>query len=220
MLPNRLTHKFKKSNGKVYWSTATIKGADYDTFEPLNLIWAKDKHRVYCYDSPLRGADRDSFTVLNALFARDKNKAYYLSGFIKEANPATFRALDAGWFESEWPGIECIQGYAADDSHVFHHILTIGKPRLIQGADVATFRVRQHGFAMDKAKVYSEGWPLPKAIPGTFRLLGHHYSTDGTRVYYGNTILPGADAATFQVGPDEFHGFDKNNKYDRHETVA
>lgn len=220
MLSDPPKHRFKKSDGKVYWGTATIKNADYDTFEPLNTIWAKDKDRIYCYDTPLRGADRESFTVLNALFAKDKNKAYYLSGSIPQVNPATFRVLDVGWFESAWEGIESIQGYAADDTQVFHHVLTIGKPRLIKGADVASFRVLMRGFAVDKAKAYWEGWQLSKANPETFRPLGHYYSTDGTRVYYGNTMLKGADPATFQVGPDELHGFDKNQKYDRHETVG
>ena len=91
-------HDFKKLNGKVYWSARTIKGADYDSFEPLNLIWARDKHRIYSYDLPLRGADRNSFTVLNALFAKDNDRVYFLSGCIREANPATFHALDAGCF--------------------------------------------------------------------------------------------------------------------------
>jgi hypothetical protein len=77
--------------------------------------------------------------------------------------------------------------------------------------------VLQYGFAADKARVYHEGVRLPKADPAKFRPLGHHYSTDDTRVYYGNTILEGADPVTFQVGPDDqVHGFDKNQKYDRH----
>ncbi len=185
----------------------------------LNEIWARDKHRIYTYDSPLHGADRNSFSVLNKLFAKDKNKVYYLSGSIQDANPATFRALDAGWFVSS-SNLETCQGYGADDAHVFHYVLTIGKPQLIKGVDLPTFRVLQYGFAVDKARVYTEGVRLPKADPAKFRPLGHHYSTDETRVYYGNTLLEGADPGTFQVGPnDQWHGFDKNQKYDRHKVV-
>jgi len=100
-------------------------------------------------------------------------------------------------------------------------VLTIGKPRLIKGADLPTFRVLQYGFAVDKARAYTEGVQLPKANPAKFRPLGHHHSTDDIRVYYGNTILAGADPGTFQVGPDDqYHGFDKNQKYDRHKVVA
>lgn len=213
-------HNFKKLNGKVYWGARAIKGADYDSFEPLNLIWARDKDRIYSYDLPLRGADRNSFTVLNALFAKDNHRVYFLSGCIREANPATFHALDAGCFVNAWDIVSC-QGYAADDEHAFHHVLTIGKPRLIKGADVATFRVLDYGFAVDKARAYFEGVRLPKADPAKFRPLGHYYGTDGTRVYYSNTALAGADPATFSVGPDDqLHGYDKNNKYDRHELVA
>lgn len=156
---------------------------------------------------------------MNKIYAKDKNKVYFLSGSIQDANPAAFRALDAGWFVSS-SNLETCQGYGADDANVFHYVLTIGKPRLIKGADLPTFRVLQYGYAMDKARVYDEGVRLPKADPASFRQLGYHYSTDGTRVYYGNTILEGADPGTFQVSPDDqCHGFDKNQKYDRHKVV-
>jgi hypothetical protein len=213
--------KFTKSDGKVYWNGATIKGADYDTFEPLSFIWARDKTRIYTYGRPVRGADLETFEVLNALYARDRNRAYYLSGPIKEANAATFRVLDVGWFDSVWPGIVSVQGYATDDAQVFHHVLTIGKPRLVKGADVGTFRVVGLGYAVDKARVYYEGVPLLLANPESFRTLGHYYSTDGKRVYYANTLVLGAEADSFQVGPaDQLHGFDEKHKYDRHEVVG
>jgi hypothetical protein len=213
-------NEFKKLDGKVYWGRHIINGADFDSFEPLNAIWARDNRRIYTYDSPLRGADRDTFCVLNKIFAKDKNKVYFLSGSIQDANPATFRALDAGWFVGAW-NLESCQGYAADDVHVFHYVLTIGKPRLVRGADLPSFRVLQYGFAADKAQVYHEGVRLPKANPAKFRPLGHYYSTDDTRVYYGNTMLVGADPSTFHVSPnDQVYGFDKNHKYDRHRVVT
>ena len=173
MITLQPVNEFKKLNGKAYWGKRIISDADYDSFEGLNEIWARDKHRVYTYDRPLRGADRDSFTVLNKIFAKDKNKVYFLSGTIQGANPATFHALDAGWFVSIW-NLESCQGYGADDAHVFHYVLTIGKPRLVKGADLPTFRVLQYGFAADKARVYTEGVLLTKADPPKFRLLGHH----------------------------------------------
>ena len=123
-------NEFKRLDGKVYWGRHIINGADFDSFEPLNAIWAGDNRHIYITHSPLRGADRDTFCVLNKIFAKDKNKVYFLSGSIQDANPATFRALDAGWFVSAW-NLESCQGYAADDVHVFHYVLTIGKPRLV-----------------------------------------------------------------------------------------
>jgi hypothetical protein len=82
--------------------------------------------------------------LLNALFAKDQGNVFFLSGKIREAKAATFRALDRGWFIDSW-GMESYQGYAADREQVFHYVLTIGKPRLIKGADVGSFRVLEHG---------------------------------------------------------------------------
>lgn len=213
------SHQFKKLNGKVYWGARVIKGADYDSFEPLNRIWARDKRHVYSYASLLRGADRDSFVALNPLFAKDKNSVFFLSGRIAEASAGSFRALDAGWFVNAWELVS-YQGYAADDTHVFHYVLTIGKPRVIKGADVSTFRVLDYGFAADNAQVYFEGVRLPKADPVKFRLFGHYYGTDGVRVYYANMTVNGADPATFKVGAeDQLHAFDKNQRYEREKVV-
>ena len=212
-------HSYKRFKGRILFKTATVKGADYDTFKPLNHLWACDKTRIYCHSSPLRGADRETFAVLNALYAKDKNFAYYLSGKIPDANPATFGALDPGWHLNTWNMVSC-QGYAADDEKVFHHVLTIGKPRLIKAADVLTFRVLNYGFALDANNVYHEGDRLPDATPATFRLLGHNYATDGERVYYLNRVVPGADATTFSVGADQFHAADKNRRYEWENVIS
>src|SRR5689334_11093278 len=108
-------YQFKKLNGKVYWGARIVKGADYDSFEPLNETWGRDKHHIYTYDSRIRGADHDSFEVLNPLFARDRNSVFFLSGRVQEANATTFRPLDAGCFRNAW-GLMSHQGYGADDA--------------------------------------------------------------------------------------------------------
>jgi hypothetical protein len=211
--------EFKKLNGKVYWGDRVVKGADYHTFTPLNHLWARDSRHIYVYDSRLRGVERDSFLILNPLFAKDRTRVYFLSGTIREASAPTFRALDAGWFLDDCDMVS-YQGYGADDMNVFHYVLTVGKPRRIKAADVATFRVLDYGFAVDKAQVYYEGVRLPRAEPAKFRILGHLYSTDDTRVYYLNRPLIGADPATFTVrGKDQLDASDKNQRYYRGEVA-
>jgi hypothetical protein len=50
-----------------------IKGADPQTFEILETIWARDDSHVYHFGSMLRQADPKTFAVLNHIFAKDAN---------------------------------------------------------------------------------------------------------------------------------------------------
>jgi hypothetical protein len=77
MVTEQAPHEFKKLNGKVYWGARVIKGADYDSFQPLSRIWARDKRHIYA-NTALIGADPATFKVgpEDQLHGFDKNQKY------------------------------------------------------------------------------------------------------------------------------------------------
>ena len=65
-----------KDKRSVYFNGMTVKGADIESFVPLNNSFAKDKNRAYCYDQPIKGADCSSFEVIDETHAKDKFRQY------------------------------------------------------------------------------------------------------------------------------------------------
>ena len=157
---------------------------------------------------PVRGADVDSFEVLNALYARDAGRVYYRCGKVPKADPGSFRVLDPGFYVDPnedyadgQPGAPARQfrGYARDHRAVFHYVDTIGQPSEVRGADLETFEVLDWGFARDRSRVYHERNPLKGASPEAFVQLSVFFSTTESAIYYLDRLLIGADPSTFRV---------------------
>ena len=194
-------------DGKVRWRGYEVKGADPRTFEPLNHIWARDAKRVYTQHSVNRLADRTTFDVLNYIFAKDKSRVFYLSGWVKEADAASFRVLDQGRIlgsglcekHSDQDWAYRYKGYGKDNAHVFHYVLTIGKPSVVRGADPDTFEPAGRGYARDRNHVYYESNKVKACDPHAVVFWNDYFCGDAKNVYYLTEAIPGADRISFEV---------------------
>lgn len=136
---------------------------------------------------------------------------------MKYADAKSFVVLDEGVFVNEW-GLHSYQGYARDCNHVYYYVDTIGKPRIVKGADLTSFRVLKFCFAADESLVYYEGVPLKKAKPDSIKILGRMYAKDERHVYYGSTLIKHADPTSFEIiDESEMLSRDSQNEYERDE---
>lgn len=203
-----LGYSYNARDGAAYWGGARIAGAELETFVPLSHHYAVDARRVYCQDHALRGADRASFRVLNALYAKDDDKVYYYSSVLKDAEASSFEAV-GGDFDGN-----SVRGYARDRNHVFHVVLTIGKPSIIKSASAATFRALGHGYGTDGSTIFHERTRLQGAKIDSWRYLGSGYSKDAHSVYFLGDRLTSAEAQTFEALPCAmFFGRDAHRFY-------
>lgn len=213
----------------VYFNSVKIPGADGASFEKLNDTWGKDAKHVYAVGRRVAKADVHSFQVLNPLYARDANHAYYLGGVIKEADAASFQVLDDGVCVREWHnGFGDLvysrgsqEGFAADETNVFHYVLTIGKPCVLKKADRKSFEVLRCGFGRDQQNAYYEKTRLQGADPQSFEVIGPLWSRDKKGVFYGGTRLSGADAKSFTIlSSHDFLAKDASHYYCRQQEVS
>lgn len=75
-----------------------ISKADAQTFEILgNEAYARDKNYVFYQGQIIHGADPESFEPLEGLFAIDKERAYYSGDSIEGASSRDFKVLERGY---------------------------------------------------------------------------------------------------------------------------
>ncbi|MFJ1298548.1 DKNYY domain-containing protein [Pseudomonadota bacterium AL_CKDN230030165-1A_HGKHYDSX7] len=124
---------------KRYWYV--VEGADLESFEALNLRYARDcRQAYYITGKTLRSKSPDAFEVVPELrlnyrdgtrdplhdisvIARDREAVYFYGTRLKRALPATFQDLG--------------HGFASDGEHVWY----LEDKILIEGADAASFIV-------------------------------------------------------------------------------
>ena len=97
--------------------------------------------------------------------------------------------------------------YAKDAAHVYYadtyrdgkEYFTKRHARLttLDGADVATFRYLDQGYARDKSRVYFEGERFAVRDPETFAVLDYGFAKDRLTGYYHQEPVPGSDGQTF-----------------------
>lgn len=158
--------------GQDYFTTKRIRlrmiaGADAPSFRLMTAQpgYARDSARVYFDGEPFKVADLESFEPLDYAFARDRVQGYYQQRPVPGSEGAGFVALDTH--------------HAKDGRHVFHVDI---EPR--QGNEAAP-RLRS--------------LRLAGADPATFRLLDWGYALDARQVFHRGQAIAGADAATFET---------------------
>jgi hypothetical protein len=175
---------------------ARIRGADAASFRILNHAWAVDASHVYLEGRRVAGVDRASFRVLNELFARDANRVFCAGGQEDAiADHASFETLDSGELEVAFRDY---RGYSRDAQQVYFANDRHG-PRVIAGADPASFVVAGQGFAHDAEAVYHLGKAIRGARPAGLEVLSHGYARTAAHVYYERKLLADAEPATFRV---------------------
>lgn len=169
----------------------------------------------------LPGADPASFRVLRNRYARDERRAYYEAEMFEVRDLATLEVLEGsfardrvtGYFmrlpvpESDGPSFAVIGDlYARDRSHVFYGGMSPppGGGRIqfvcpiVPGADPATFKTLESGYAVDARRAFHQGRLLTEKTAG-FESLSLGYAKSATEVFYDGRAIPGADAASFAL---------------------
>ena len=107
---------------------------------------------------------------------------------VHAADPVTFRCV-----ENE---------YGVDGSHVFFG------HRMIPWLDATSFKVLEHGYALDKHRVlydHYSGDSIPGADPATFEVLDLSFTKDKRSVYYWSVAE--APVRLSHAGPASFRSF-------------
>lgn len=152
-----------------YFTTQRIRinvlaGADPASFQLLSQGYARDQRQVFYEGDAFAVRDVASFEVLDYGFARDKHSGYYLRTPVGQSSGNGFEVLSAH--------------YARDASKVFYAGMdyrVAGPPRVrtrsLSGADLASFKALENGYALDAARVYWEGQAVPGADAASFTML-------------------------------------------------
>lgn len=179
----------------------------------LTPAWVIDGRYVYFEGKPLKRADPLTFTVLSELYARDAAGLFCRAGNVSAiVDPATFEVLDRGWYEASRGYIQ-YAGYARDSRNVYF-AERYSPPRVVRGADAATFVSLGFAYGRDAKQVYLQTKAIRGAMPESFELLNALYSRDAQHVYYCGRLIEGAVASEFAL-IDELHGRDNQRIYDR-----
>lgn len=193
------TDAYSHLTGEWQWNGRECKGADDKSFVPRNNIWATDKKGLFKHDTRVRVKDPASCQVLNLLFAKDNDQVYYIEGTAQAVEDvATFEVLDSGQYLAG-EGYERRFGYARDSKNIYCHDFFAGKPKVLKGADLATFRRLDYGYAKDDKYVWTNGYRIKKADPESFASINCLYSKDNRHVFYDETPLQDADPGTFWI---------------------
>ncbi len=159
-----------ESGSRPNYHWYVVEGADPDSFEPLNLRYARDANcAYYITDKIIRTKSPDAFEIVpelhlnyrdatqrekhdTSVIARDREAVYYYGARLKNADPTDFRTL----------GHE----YATDGDRVWF----LANKKVIEGADAVTFTVPgphgphipgpRGGIAVtDRSRPYVDGEP-------------------------------------------------------------
>ena len=80
------------NNGKVFYGTDIISGADAGSFTSLSEYWGKDKQTVYYEHRPLKEADPNTFKLVDKLrFGFDENYFFDEKGICMRIDGNSFR---------------------------------------------------------------------------------------------------------------------------------
>ncbi|HSW05579.1 DKNYY domain-containing protein [Aquabacterium sp.] len=166
---HRVYHADTYRDSQDYFTTQRIRlkvlaDADPASFRLLEQGYARDAHHLYFDGQAFAVRDVASFEVLEHGFARDQHSGYYLRAPVRDSDGSRFEVL--------------APHYAKDARHAFFADLDYRRSgparvrtRRLTGAELATFKVLERGYAVDAGRVYWEGEPVPGADSASFSLL-------------------------------------------------
>ena len=193
-----------------YWTFSfgtrydTLPGADAATFKSVNDWLGRDAKHVYFKSDLVPGADPATLEVKKYPLFRDKNDYYYKTSPMHVVDMNTFKVVK--WLDDS---------FWAKDSQCAYFDTTH-----IAGVDLATFKVKDHTYAVDKNHVYYFGDILPLADPKTYD--GNwkgFYSRDKSHIWCMGELLEDVDYDSFVVD-DDWTAHDKYGAFDHHWRVG
>lgn len=180
-------NKYIVSDQYVFYYGRAIKNADPNTFK-IESNYTKDKNYIYLNHLPLEGADPITFKELYSGFAKDKQHVFFNFKLLENSDSTSFQFINTK--------------LAKDNNQLYlrkgeDQILIFDKTRdlgfdFIKGDDVIYY-IRA------KENIYKF---KPKDI-ASFKVLNHTYAIDKYHVYYilsdKFSTIEGADPTSFQV---------------------
>lgn len=163
-----------------------LAGADAVTFQALGYDYARDRSKAWYKDNTFSVADVNSLEALDTRFAKDKVMAYLDRKPILGSHGPSFTLID--------------NSYARDTSR-YYYISGTGNDERIAPipCDLASFRMVDLTYSMDKDHVFHQGAIMKGALPGSFTVLGSSYAKDQQSVFFRNARIVCADPATFML---------------------
>lgn len=190
----------------VFVDGPSVPAENYYDFSGCDYL--KDSKRVYslCFSSPqlLPMADPATFQILDASYAKDAKHVYYRGEFIEGSDAASFTLLGGG--------------YGKDANYAYFE-----GGKILEGANVETFRLYNNLFATDGAKVWRKGYLNSGTDAANFKAYGNTYYRIGKDVFAFEQKVTGADAATFEemeVSESYVYGKDAKNVYILQSQIA
>jgi len=211
---------YETKNGSVFFKDYRMRSADYDTFETLNDVFAKDKNQGYYRGIPITGAAGAGFEAFDDHYATDHVSVFFCDNYLDFQLFNTRRKdkinqvsnADAGSF------VVFNDKYAKDKSRAYYQ----GTGFAVN--DVASFEPLDYMFAKDRKVGYFFQKPIPNSEGSSFEVLSHNHSKDSRNVYYSWTISDGpatpgirvikaADPGSFTVVGLMYYATDENHAY-------
>jgi len=213
LLPACSRHGKYESNGDIvrysYWTFSfgqrfdTLPGADPKTFESVNEWLGHDAKNTYFKSELVEGVDVATIEVEKYPLFRDKNDYYYKTKPMHVVDMKTFKVLK--WIDDSFWARDAQCAYY-DTTH-------------IEGIDMASFKLKNACFAVDKNHVYRFGELLPLADPETYEEdWKGFYSRDKEHIWFMGKLLEDADYDSFVVD-DDWSAHDKYGAFDHEKRV-
>ncbi len=153
-----ISSEYKIMDNVVYYDVGlhnkeidSIFGADYESFEIINRVFAYDKNHVYYMGKILKEADSKSFQVINLsnkysydYYARDNKNVYYRDKKNDGADLSTFKILSDN-------------GYARDNKNIYERGIqnNSSSNKDIDISSLEIIKTYNHFYFKDKNTIYT-----------------------------------------------------------------
>ncbi len=193
-----------------YWTFSfgtrydTLPGADASTFRSVNAWLGRDAKNAFFKSELVEGVDVATLKAEKYPLFRDKNDYYYKTSPMRVADMKTFKVVK--WLDDSFWAKDAKCAYY-DTTHIV-------------GVDIATFKVKDYCYAVDKDHVFYLGEILPLADPKTYEdNWKGFYSRDKSHIWCMGELLEDVDYDSFVVD-DDWSAHDKFGAFDHHRRVG
>jgi hypothetical protein len=172
--------------------------------------YARDARLAWFEGKVFPVKDLASLQILDYSFARDKVTGYYMRQPVAGSDGGTFESIDSHYARDRTTVFYCDIPYDRAES-----LPPIPQMTPLPGADPASFRLLEEGYAADARQVYWNEKVVGKD-PASFTVLTHNYAKTPTAIVYRGEKVKGADLASFTtVEPlsDSADARDKSGEY-------
>ena len=197
---------YLRDKNNVYRFGRIVESADPKTFEMIRRKYdeyARDRNSVFYNGVRVEDCDRDTHRIIDEFHHKDSKNVFFRT-FILSGDPENFEILS--------------RAYTRDSKSVYWRAKKISDDA---GKFVAFPSERAAAYAKDSRNAYW-GWKvIEEADLASFKGLNHNYAKDKDRVYFAvntlNTpkVVKDADPETFELveGEKGIDARDKNNKF-------